>query len=121
MCAAGLSLLLFSIAAITVAIPRLDPYSNILPSARRIYISQRTNTERREPQLLEIGQAKKVSSPAETPRQMKIVSYNIRWRGGDDLEKLIQFLRSDPEIGGARVIGLQEVDRNKKRTGNKNT
>ena len=121
MCAAGLSLLLFSIAAITVAIPRLDHYSNILPSARTIYIAQRTNTERREPQLLEIGQAKKVSSSAETPRQMKIVSYNIRWRGGDDLEKLIQFLRSDSEIGGARVIGLQEVDRNKKRTGNKNT
>ena len=57
---------------------------------------------------------------AEAAGEIKIVSYNIRWRGGDDLKRLIQTLRDDPEIGGAHVIGLQEVDRNRKRSGNVN-
>lgn len=50
-----------------------------------------------------------------------MVSYNIRWRGGDELRKLVKFLKDDQEIGGAGIIGLQEVDRNKKRTQNVNT
>jgi len=50
----------------------------------------------------------------------KIVSYNIRWRSGDDLHELAQLLKADPEIGGAAIVGLQEVDRNKKRSGNRN-
>ena len=45
----------------------------------------------------------------------------MRWRGGDDLNELIQLLKKDNEIGGATLIGLQEVDRNKKRTNNTNT
>jgi endonuclease/exonuclease/phosphatase family metal-dependent hydrolase len=56
-----------------------------------------------------------------TPNEIKIVSYNIRWRGGDDLKKLIELFKTDKEIGGASIIGLQEVDRNKKRTKNENT
>lgn len=55
------------------------------------------------------------------PNEIKIVSYNIRWRGGDDLKKLIELFKTDKEIGGASIIGLQEVDRNKKRTNNENT
>ena len=55
------------------------------------------------------------------PAEIKIVSYNIRWRGGDDLRRLIGLLRDDAEIGQADIIGLQEVDRNRKRTGNVNT
>jgi len=55
------------------------------------------------------------------PKEFKVVSYNIRWRGGDDLRELIKQFKQDPEIGGAAIIGLQEVDRNKKRTGNTNT
>jgi endonuclease/exonuclease/phosphatase family metal-dependent hydrolase len=51
----------------------------------------------------------------------KVVSYNIRFRAGEDLKKLAELLRNDPEIGEAVVLGLQEVDRNKKRTGNQNT
>ncbi len=51
-----------------------------------------------------------------TPAEIKIVSYNIRWRGGDELRALIEVLRDDTEIGGAAIIGLQEVDRNKERT-----
>lgn len=73
-----------------------------------------------EAHLLEIG------APPKTPRtkrsaDFKIVSYNIRWRSGEDLRKLIQLLKDDAEIGGASILGLQEVDRNKKRSGNKNT
>jgi endonuclease/exonuclease/phosphatase family metal-dependent hydrolase len=71
--------------------------------------------------LLETGAASKTHSPNPAPDSIKIVSYNIRWRGGDDLRRLIELLKSDPEIGRASVIGLQEVDRNKKRTGNVNT
>ena len=82
--------------------------------------------------LLEVGVASKVSDDksgakfshavgsAEAAGEIKIVGYNIRWRGGDDLKRLIQTLRDDPEIGGAHVIGLQEVDRNRKRSGNVN-
>jgi endonuclease/exonuclease/phosphatase family metal-dependent hydrolase len=74
-----------------------------------------------EPSLLEVGGQAKAATSKETPEQIKVVSYNIRWRGGDELQQLIKLLREDPEIGGAQVIGLQEVDRNKKRTGNVNT
>jgi endonuclease/exonuclease/phosphatase family metal-dependent hydrolase len=72
-------------------------------------------------QLLEIGTGAKPITVSELPPAIKAVSYNIRWRGGDDLRKIAQFLKEDLEIGGAAVVGLQEVDRNKKRTGNKNT
>lgn len=75
-----------------------------------------------ESDLLEIGQAGKVRSATKSPPEIKVVSYNIRWRGGEDLLKLAQFFKDDSsKIGGASIIGLQEVDRNRKRTGNKNT
>jgi endonuclease/exonuclease/phosphatase family metal-dependent hydrolase len=50
-----------------------------------------------------------------------VVSNNIRWRGGEDLTTLIELFKHDKEIGGATILGLQEVDRNKKRTGYVNT
>lgn len=71
--------------------------------------------------LLEIGQASKLQSAAKSPASIKIISYNIRWRGGAQLRQLIELLKHDQEIGGATIIGLQEVDRNKKRTANENT
>jgi endonuclease/exonuclease/phosphatase family metal-dependent hydrolase len=73
--------------------------------------------------LLEIGTAakSKVNVSDSRPTELKVVSYNIRWRGGDDLKKLIELLRTDREIGGASIIGMQEVDRNKQRTRNTNT
>lgn len=72
--------------------------------------------------LLETGSAstRPPSAPV-LPAEIKIVSYNMRWRGGDELRRLIVMLREDAEIGGAAIIGLQEVDRNKQRTGNVNT
>jgi endonuclease/exonuclease/phosphatase family metal-dependent hydrolase len=78
--------------------------------------------EESEANLLEVGgELKKTAADASAPESLKVVSYNIRWRGGEELQQLIKLLREDPEIGGAQVIGLQEVDRNKKRTGNVNT
>jgi len=69
-------------------------------------------------QLLEYGEGahlKKVETP---PSEFKVVSYNIRWRSGDDLKQLIKLFREDPEIGNASILGLQEVDRKKKRSRN---
>lgn len=71
--------------------------------------------------LLETGSASKPVTPPNVPAELKFISYNIRWRGGEDLQKLATLLRDDAEIGGASVIGLQEVDRNKERTDFANT
>src|SRR5215203_3453347 len=71
--------------------------------------------------LLEVGGEHAPAKPGDAPAELKIVSYNIRYRAGDELKQLITLLKEDPEIGGAHVIGLQEVDRNRKRTGNVNT
>ncbi|HKP44957.1 MAG TPA: endonuclease/exonuclease/phosphatase family protein [Pyrinomonadaceae bacterium] len=71
--------------------------------------------------LLEVGRAGKLSAPSPAPNLIKIISYNIRWRSGDDLKKLIELFKSDPKLGGPAVLGLQEVDRNKMRSGNTNT
>ena len=74
-----------------------------------------------EQDLLEVGQASKLNSSAKSPTSIRIISYNIRYRSGAQLRQLIELLKHDQEIGGASIIGLQEVDRNKKRTKNENT
>ena len=72
--------------------------------------------------LLEVGSPSKLADTKQgAPDEIKVVSYNIRYRAGEELEQLIKLLRTGPEIGGASIIGLQEVDRNRKRTGNVNT
>lgn len=71
--------------------------------------------------LVESGKGPSVRKPPSPPGELKVVSFNIRWRSGDDLKVLIQLLRDDPEIGGAAIIALQEVDRHKKRSGGTNT
>ena len=71
--------------------------------------------------LLESGKPAKLREITNSIAEIKIVSYNIRYRSGDDLDKLLRLFREDPEIGNAAVLGLQEVDRNKKRTGRTNT
>jgi endonuclease/exonuclease/phosphatase family metal-dependent hydrolase len=76
---------------------------------------------RTDVQLLESGKGATLRKPASTPAEIKVVSYNIRWRSGDDLKKLIKLLKDDTEIGGASILALQEVDRRKKRSGNRNT
>jgi endonuclease/exonuclease/phosphatase family metal-dependent hydrolase len=74
-----------------------------------------------ESDLLESGSYAPSPARLPVPKEIKIVSYNIRWRGGEDLQRLIRFLKSDSEIGAAAIIGLQEVDRRRKRTGHVNT
>jgi endonuclease/exonuclease/phosphatase family metal-dependent hydrolase len=89
----------------------------LVPPGRRA----RAHDGAKEPSLLEIGGDVRTAGGPSAPPELKVVSYNIRYRVGDDLQRLIGLLREDPEIGGAHVIGLQEVDRNKRRTGNVNT
>jgi endonuclease/exonuclease/phosphatase family metal-dependent hydrolase len=71
--------------------------------------------------LLEAGRAATLRKHAAGATEIKIVSYNIRWRGGDELKHLARLLHDDPEVGSASILCLQEVDRKKKRTNNSNT
>ena len=71
--------------------------------------------------LLEAGKSATVQKQPPNPAEIKILQYNIRWRSGDDLSAMIKLFQNDPEIGGAKILALQEVDRSKKRTGNHNT
>ena len=71
--------------------------------------------------LLETGKAASIKRQTPNPVEIKVLSYNIRWRSGDDLNAMIKLFRDDPEIGGAKILALQEVDRSKKRSGNHNT
>ena len=71
--------------------------------------------------LLESGHASTLRKQSATPAEIKILSYNIRWRSGEDLRDMLRLLKDDPEIGGASILALQEVDRRKKRSGNNNT
>src|SRR5262245_55089543 len=71
--------------------------------------------------LLESGQGATLRKQTLAQREVKIISYNIRWRSGDDLKELIKALQEDPELSGASILALQEVDRHKKRSGNSNT
>src|SRR4051794_30166305 len=73
------------------------------------------------PDLLETGSGVRLRSPDAAPSEIKIVSYNMRWRSGQTLDEIVKHLDSDPEIGRASIIGLQEADRNKKRSGYTNT
>jgi len=71
--------------------------------------------------LLELGRGATLRKRPPTNNEIKVLSYNIRWRGGEELKRLAKLLNDDPEIGGASILCLQEVDRQKKRTGNSNT
>ena len=71
--------------------------------------------------LLESGTSATVRKQTPAPAEIKLLSYNIRWRSGDDLNAMIKLFKDDPEIGGASILALQEVDRSKKRSGNHNT
>ena len=70
--------------------------------------------------LLESGKAATPRKESPARNEVKVVSYNIRWRSGDELKRLTKVLKEDPEVGGAAIMGLQEVDRRKKRSGHSN-
>jgi len=71
--------------------------------------------------LLELGKATSIRKQTSTSTEIKVVTYNVRWRSGQDLKNIIKALQEDPEVGNAAIIALQEVDRNKKRSGSHNT
>lgn len=62
--------------------------------------------------LLETGSAKHMLKPVESPKEITVVTYNIRWRTGDELTKISDWLKGKRPI----LIALQEVDRAKERT-----
>ncbi len=66
--------------------------------------------------LFETGQATKLVKPAESANEFSVVSYNIRWRTQKELDQISNWLKEKR----AAVIALQEVDRDKKRTGRTN-
>ena len=79
------------------------------------------NSRATDSELLETGRAPNIAEAPKAPAEIKVVSYNIRWRGGEELNELIRLLKQDSDLAGASIVGLQEVDRNKQRTGNLNT
>ncbi len=68
--------------------------------------------------LLECGAAPRI---VETRLRDEIifVSYNIRWRSGKELEQIINWLK-ERRGSAPMIVGLQEVDRAKPRSGNFN-
>ena len=62
--------------------------------------------------LLETGQATKLITAPANPAELTVVSYNIRWRTGAELEQIASWIKSKHAL----VIALQEVDRAKERT-----
>ena len=71
-----------------------------------------------EAHLLESGKAETLADPPRA-NEIKIVSYNIRWRSGKELQEIIRWLK---DAGSPRpaIIGLQEVDRARERSGSAN-
>jgi len=100
---------------------RLPARPSILPViilVSSITASAQRNSHAMEP-LLESGRAEKISTAAPA-KEIKIVSYNIRWRSGEELQHIIQWLKTAGDSPRATIIGLQEVDRARKRTGKQN-
>ena len=71
-----------------------------------------------EAYLLESGKAQTLADPPRAS-ELKIVSYNIRWRSGNELQQIIRWLKDAGSLQPA-IIGLQEVDRARRRSGNAN-
>jgi endonuclease/exonuclease/phosphatase family metal-dependent hydrolase len=108
-------LLMLVVLPLSAVLPNLVQKNNPSPK-----ISSKRSAED-DSTLLESGPPSKLKQVGLSNGELKIVSYNIRYRSGDDLNELMKLLREDPEIGNALVLGLQEVDRNKSRTKKTNT
>jgi len=104
-----------------VALPLLATTVIVIQKSDGPARSESRMSDQTDSALLESGQPTKPHEIAPSNGEIKIVTYNIRYRCGEDLNQLVELFRKDPEIGNAAVLGLQEVDRNKKRTGKSNT
>jgi endonuclease/exonuclease/phosphatase family metal-dependent hydrolase len=76
-----------------------------------------TDSYSQQANLLETGGPSKSTSSTSTPRELTIVTYNIRWRANEQLRQIGNWLKEKQPA----VIALQEVDRARARTGNANT
>jgi endonuclease/exonuclease/phosphatase family metal-dependent hydrolase len=110
-----LLLLLAATQVLSVHVATTGQIADVTPA------SAKAATADSDVELLESGSGEKLRSADGPAGEIKVVSFNIRWRSGKDLEKIIKFFQDDPEIGNAAVMGLQEVDRRKKRSGHTNT
>lgn len=84
----------------------------ILPAFFAMAFGQATN----DSQLLETGAAAHPARPPEVSEVISLVTYNIRWRTGDELKQIGNWLRNKHPA----LIALQEVDRAKQRTNKTN-
>jgi endonuclease/exonuclease/phosphatase family metal-dependent hydrolase len=66
--------------------------------------------------LLETGRAANLVAPSAALTEVTVVSYNIRWRTGAELNQISDWLKGKRAL----IIALQEVDRARERTGKKN-
>jgi endonuclease/exonuclease/phosphatase family metal-dependent hydrolase len=104
-----------------VALPLLATTVTVIQKSDGPARSEARVSDEADSALLESGKPTKPREIAPSNGEIKIVTYNIRYRCGEDLDELVELFRKDPEIGNAAVLGLQEVDRNKKRTRKSNT
>ena len=80
-------------------------------------MDQAQTDKRQTNSLLESGAAQQIVQTRSN--QFTFVSYNIRWRSGKELEQIINWLR-ERRGSAPMIVGLQEVDRAKPRSGNFN-
>jgi endonuclease/exonuclease/phosphatase family metal-dependent hydrolase len=81
-------------------------------------VAAQSNNGNATPLLIESGKAEKLFTPP-AAGELKIVSYNIRWRSGGELQQISRWLK-EAAAAHPTIIGLQEVDRAKKRSGQVN-
>jgi len=79
---------------------------------------QAQTDKRQTNSLLECGAAQKIVE-IRLHDEIIFVSYNIRWRSGKELEQIINWLK-ERRGSAPMIIGLQEVDRAKPRSGSVN-
>jgi endonuclease/exonuclease/phosphatase family metal-dependent hydrolase len=94
--------------------------TRMLPLALIMFMSFWTAAEQTPPaddkDLLETGAPAKPQQIIQAPKDISIVTYNIRWRTGDELREISRWLTGKRPS----VIALQEVDRSKRRTNKTN-
>ena len=91
-------LLCSSILPVSVALQRKTSKPSSLGSSR-----PRESWEKPEKSLLEVGRAQKLRQAQLVAGQIKAISYNIRWRSGAELDKLIELDQS--EVAGREETG----------------
>src|SRR2546423_3938636 len=79
----------------------------------------RVDAQRRSRQaetLLESG-APAHAETLSSSNEIRIVTYNIRWRSGNELDQIVRWLKATKDAKAPVLIALQEVDRAKLRSG----